>query len=81
MKETDRLIRMKEEMDTASNAMTKAEGRLEQLEKSLADDYGHKSVKAAERERDKQLDQLDKDKDAHEQDVAKLEKAYDWEGV
>ena len=81
MKETDKLMKMKDEMDTAHSAKSKAEGRCEQLMKSLKDDYSHPTTEAAAEERDTQLQALEEDKAKHQKAVAKLEKAYEWESL
>ena len=76
MKETDKLMKMKDEMDTAHSAKSKAEGRQEQLIKSLKDDHGYKTVADAAQDRNWQLEALETDKTAHSKAVAKLDKAY-----
>ncbi len=81
MKETDKLMKMKDEMDTAHSAKSKAEGREEQLMKSLKDDHGYKTVEDATQDRNEKLETLETDKAKHQKAVAKLEQAYEWDSL
>lgn len=78
MNDTDKLLRMKEKIETAKRKVAECDGQLKSLHKRLKDDFGCEDLKSA----DKELAAMDKDLSAKEkqlqQGITRLEEKYEW---
>ena len=78
MNDTDKLLKMKEKIETAKRKVAECDGQLKSLHKRLKNDFDCNDLKSA----DKKLTSMDKDLSAKEKQladgIARLEEKYEW---
>ena len=75
---TNRLIKMKDKIETAKSNISRMEGSRDQLFKTLQTEYGCKTLKEAESKLAKMTKDLDQKEAALTKGLEDLEKKHDW---
>jgi len=78
MNTTEKLLKMKDKIESAKNNISRLEGSRDQLYKVLRADHGCKTLKEAEKKLSDMSKDLDIKEAALEEGVKFLEEQYDW---
>jgi len=73
------LMEMKQQIEEKKNERILTEGRLEQLNKELLDDWGCENLEQAEKKLEKMQTQLAKSEIRFDKNKKALEENYDWD--
>lgn len=75
---TEKLLNMKDKIESAKNNILRLEGSRDQLYKALQTDHGCKTVEEAEDKLSKMTKELDQKEVSLKEGIEKLERDYDW---
>ena len=78
--DVDKLTRALKEIETKEKEAQRAQGQLEQIMKTLANDYGYKTIEDAKIAADKESTIIEKEKDKFQEALNQLENKYEWNG-
>ena len=76
--DVDKLTRALKEIETKEKEVQRAQGQLEQIMKTLANDYGYKTIEDAKIAADKESTMIEKEKDKFQEALNQLENKYEW---